>query len=238
MRLIAFGASAVFALPLLVVQLVQAQAVQARYDVLPIESGIYRQTVNVYVYNSQTAPAGPVSLPVVYVPLADERDRAGIERLEAMMQQGTLPYMRIVGIERSGRLMPARESMPAVYADPKGKVEGSLSDDEWFGRFMNSEVVPAVEGKYRCNSFKALYVDEGTPLGKYLLSSRSGGFSAYLTPTPLVWYNGGGRPESANTFQSFYAGLRNKEAYLMAAELDNYLDEYFLKTGRLPRTKE
>lgn len=238
MRLIAFGAAAAFALPLFTLPAVQAQVVQTRYEVLPIESGVYRQTVNVYVYTPSAAPAGTVSLPVVYVPLANEKDRTAIERLEGMMQQGTIPGMRIVGIERSGKLMPARESLPAVYVDPKGKDERSLSDDEWFGRFINSEVVPAVEGRYSCNFFKALYIDEGSALGKAMLSSRSGGYNAYLTPTPLVWFNGGGRPESANTFQAYYNSLRNREAYLMAAELDSYLDEYFLKTGRLPRTKE
>lgn len=238
MRLIAYGVAAAFTLPLFTPQAVQAQVIQARYEVLPIKSGVYRQTVNVYVYTPAAAPAVPESLPVVYVPLANEKDRAGIERLEGMMQQGTIPLMRIVGIERSGKLMPARESVPAVYVDPKGRDETLFSEDEWFGRFINSEVVPAVEGKYRCNSFKALYIDEGSALGKLMLSSRSGSYSAYLTPTPLVWYNGAGRPGSSNTFQAYYNGLRNREAYLMAAELDTYLDEYFLKTGRLPRTKE
>lgn len=228
-------ASAVLVLCL---QTAHAQIKHARYDVLPVESGIYRQTVNVYVYTSPAAPSGAVSLPVVYVPLADEKDRAGMERLEGMMLQGSIPYMRIVGIERTGKLMPLKEVRPVLYTDPKGKDEASLSDDDWFSRFINSEVVPAVEGKYRCNSFKALYIDEGTPLGKSMLSDRAGGFSAYLTPTPFVWFNGAGRPESAKTFLAYYTGLRARDAYLMAAEVDSYVDEYLLKTGRLPRIKE
>lgn len=216
----------------------QAQIKTARYEVLPVQSGVYRQAVNVYVYTTPAAPGDAVALPVVYVPLAAEKDRAAIARLEDMMQQGTLPRMRIVGIERSARLVPVRETAPAVYVDPKGKDEAALSDDEWFGRFVSSEVVPAVEAKYRCNFFKVVYVDESTPLGKQLLASRSGGYSAYLTPTPFVWFNGAGRQESAQSFQSYYAGLQAKETYLMAAELDGYMDELFLKAGRLPRIKE
>lgn len=217
---------------------VHAQVKPARYDVLPVESGVYRQTVNVYVYTSPAAPADALFLPVIYMPLAEEKDRGSIDQLEGMMQQGTIPFMRIVAIERSGKLTPAKEVKPALYVNPKEAGEVSLSDDDWFSRFINSEVVPAVEGAYRCNSFKALYIDEGTPLGKYLLTSRSGGFSAYLTPTPFVWFNGAGRTEPAASFLSYYSGLRHKEAYLLAAELDGYLDEVFLKTGRLPRTKE
>lgn len=231
-------ATSAFAFSVLCLQPVHAQVKPTRYDVLPVESSVYRQSVNVYVYTSPAAPADAVSLPVVYVPLAEEKDRAAIERLEALMQQGTLPYMRIVAIERSAKLAPVREAAPALYVDPKGKTEGSLSDDDWFGRFINSEVVPSVEGKYRCNSFKALYIDEGTPLGQSLLASRAGGYSAYLTPTPFVWFNGAGRSESAQTFQSYYAGLRAQEAYLLALEVDAYLEEVFLKTGRLPRVKE
>lgn len=233
----AVRSTAALVLLFLCFQTVEAQIKTARYEVLPVESGVYRQAVNVYVYTSQ-APSDAVALPVVYVPLASENDRAAIERLEAMMQQGTIPYMRIVGIERSAKLAPVREKAPAVYVDPKGKDEGAVSDDEWFSRFISSEVVPAVEGKYRCNSFKALYIDEATPLGKQMLSSRAGGYSAYLTPTPFVWFNGVGRQESAKSFQSYYAGLRAKEAFLMAAELDGYMDEIILKTGRLPRGKE
>jgi hypothetical protein len=219
-------------------QTIEAQIKTARYDVLPVESGVYRQAVNVYVYASPAGPSDARAMPVVYVPLAGENDRAAIERLVGLIQQGTIPYMRIVGIERFAMLTPAREAVPALYINPKGKDEGVLSDDEWFSRFINSEVVPAVEGKYRCNSFKALYIDEGTPLGKHLLSTRSGGFSAYLTPTPFVWFNGEGRPEPAKTFVSYYSGLQAKEAYLMAVEMDEYTDEFYLKTGRLPTIKE
>lgn len=234
----AVRATTAFALLFLLLPGAHAQVKPARYEVLPVESRVYRQTVNVYVYTTPAAPASTVSLPVIYVPLATEKDRGSIDQLESMMQQGTIPYMRIVGIERTGKLMPVKEVTPALYVNPKDVEEVSLSDDDWFSRFINSEVVPAVEGAYRCNSFKALYIDEGTPLGKHLLTRRSGGFSAYLTPTPFVWFNGAGRSEPANSFLSYYSGLRQKEAYLLAAELDDYLDEVFLKTGRLPRTKE
>lgn len=218
--------------------ILHAQVKPARYEVLPVTSGVYRQTVNVFAYTSPAAPAGAVSQPVIYVPLAEEKDRESIGRLEALMQQGTLPYMRIVGIERFGKLMPVSEVVPALYVNPKEAGKVSPSDNDWFSRFINSEVVPAVEGAYRCNSFKALYLDESTPMGRHLLASRSGGFNAYLTPTPFVWFNGAGRSEPANSFQSYYAGLRNREAYLLAAELDDYLDEELLKNGRLPRAKD
>ena len=76
-----------FAALALCLQPVSAQIIQTRYEVLPVRSEIYNQTVNVFVYTSPAALAGEAAMPVVYVPLLSQKDSACFMRLEQMMQQ-------------------------------------------------------------------------------------------------------------------------------------------------------
>lgn len=215
-----------------------AQIVQTRFDKLPVTSDIYRQTVNVYVYTTPAAPADAVALPVVYVPLVQQKDTANLTLLEGMMQEGAMPYMRIVAIERLDKAAPAAAAAAALYADPKGYSEGESSADAWFCQFIDREVIPAMEAKYKCNTFRALYIDESCPLGAYLLKNHLRGFSAYLSPTPFVWFNEDRRPGSAGTFIGYYSGLQGKEAILAAAEREGAVEEYFLKMRKATWQKE
>lgn len=204
----------------------RAQAVPTRFEVMPIQSGIYQQTVNVYVYRPAAAPAGEASLPVVYVPLLSEKDTACLARLEQMMQRGTLPYMRLVAVERTGSVAPA------VYVSPKRLEDVEVTDDEWFCRFLAGEVMPAVEGAYPGNAFRALYVDEASSLGGYMVANHSSSYSACLSPEDFVWFSEGRPPARAKTFAAYYTGLRAQKAVFAAAETDQHGDEFFLKTGK------
>jgi hypothetical protein len=208
------------------------QVITSRFDRLPIESGVYGQTVSIRVYASPLAPTGDLSLPVVYVPLVEQEDSALILRLEQMMQEGILPFMRIVTIERSGKVAPAVGAEPALYFDPKAQSQVAPSADAWFCRFLDSEVIQAVEGNYRCNSFRALYVDESSPLGTYLLRNPPRGFTAYLSPAPFVWSDGEHHSGPARTFKAYYSGLLGKEGLMVGTEKDGTPEEYFLKTRK------
>jgi len=99
-------------------------------------------------------------------------------------------------------------------------------------RFIDSEVIPAIEGKYKCASFKALCIDEGSPFGNYILGSQARGFNAYLSLTPFIWFNSGRRPESAKAFFAYYAGFSDGGASIVIAGEDNNTDELYLKTGK------
>lgn len=203
-----------------------AQTVATRYDVVPIRSAVYSQTRYVFVYTPKAAPAGATALPVVYLPEADAKDSACFEQLEQLMQAGTLPYMRMVGIERNKGV-----AAPAVFNSPRSLGDPAMAADEWYYRFIAGEVVPVVEAQYRCSPFRTLCIDENTQFGFYMLHHQSRSFSAYLNLAPFFWLNEVRRPLSAKTFQAYYAGWQSN-ALLVAAADDSNGDEFYLKTGR------
>jgi predicted alpha/beta superfamily hydrolase len=228
----------VYAFVLTTHQALHAQATPNRFDVVPIQSGVYKQTLNAFVYTSGSAPTNLAALPTVYVPGVGQRDSTYFQRLDKMMQEGAMPYMRIVGIERSGS--EAAETAPemAAYHDPKGKVSYVATPDESYYRFINSEVIPAIEEKYKCASFKALCIDEASPFGSYILDNQSRSFNAYLSLTPFLWFNTSRRPETAKAFFAYYAGLGAVEEGALAVDMDHGTDELYLKTGKRSWLKE
>lgn len=232
MRSVAFFSTAALAVLALTSAPAGAQTGSTRYEVVPIRSHIYGQMLNVFVYTPKAAPAEAPVLPVVYLPGIDTKDSAYFLRLEQLMQAGTLPYMRIVGIGRHPDESPAFAAEPAAFKSPKGVGEPATAANEWYYRFIASEVVPAVEEKYRCSAFRTLCIDESSDFGAYMLRHQSRGFSAYLSLGPLVWFNEGRRPLSTRSFLDYYFGKRAGESLVAAADDDSDLDELYLKTGR------
>jgi predicted alpha/beta superfamily hydrolase len=231
MRSVAFFSAAALAALTLAFTPADAQTVVTRYEVLPIHSTVYGQTLRVFVYTAKAAPAEPAPLPVVYLPEVDASDSACFQQLEQLMQAGTLPYMRIVGIERNPAGAPALAAGPIAFNSPRGIGDPATAANEWYYRCIAAEVIPAVEAKYRCSAFRVLCLDEATGFGTYMLRHQSRGFSAYLSVAPFFWLNEGRRPLAARSFQAYYAGWRDNEA-LLAADDDSNPDEAYLKTGR------
>jgi hypothetical protein len=234
---VAFFSSAALAVLALSFAPADAQTLATRYEVVPVRSSVYGQTINVFVYTSKTAPGEASSLPVVYVPQFDKNDSTYFQRLEQLIQSGAFPYMRIVGIEGYGSDAPALAAEPAVFAIPKGMGAPTTAANEWYYRFIASEVVPAVEEKYRCSAFRALCIDESSVFGAYMIGHQSRGFSAYLSLSPLVWFNEGRRPLSTKSFLDYYFGKRAAESLIAAAD-DSDGNELYLKTGRRSGIKQ
>ena len=224
MRSVAFFSTAAFSILTLVFNPATAQTHATRYEVLPVRSSVYGQTLRVFVYTAKAAPAEPAPLPMVYLPEVDTRDSTCFQQLEQLMLEGTLPYMRIVGIERH----PAG---PAAFTSPRGIGDPATAANEWYYRCIVGEVIPEVEATYRCTAFRVLCLDETTAFGTYMLLHQSRSFSAYLSVAPYFWLNEGRRPLSARSFQAYYADWSSNEALLAAAN-DSNLDEAYLKTGR------
>jgi hypothetical protein len=238
MQPIAFRLLTAFAIVCSAQYSLYAQAMPNRFDVVPIQSGVYKQTLNAFVYTSGATPNHLTALPTVYVPGVGLRDSAYFQQLDKLMQQGAMPYMRVVGIERSGSEAVATVPEIAAYQDPKEKGSRTASADESYYRFINSEVIPAIEEKYKSASFKALCIDEASPFGVYILENGSRSFNAYLSLTPFLWFNAARRPETAKAFFSYYALLKGEQTDALAGDIDSGTDELYLKTGKRGWVKE
>ena len=238
MQPLAFRFFATLAVVATVHDTVHAQAIPNRFDVVPIQSGVYKQTLNAFVYTSGATPTNLTALPTVYVPGVRQRDSAYFQQLDKLMQEGAIPYMRIIGIERSSNEAPAAAPETAAYQDPKEKGTRTASADESYYRFINSEVIPAIEEKYQCASFKALCIDDASPFGAYMLENGTRSFNAYLSLQPLLWFNAARRPETAKAFFAYYAGLKGVQSDALADAIDCGTDELYLKTGKQSWVKE
>ena len=238
MRRFAFLLYTAFAACILLAHPVAAQVTPTRQDIVPIQSGIYKQTMNVFVHSSNAATASSESLPVVYIPNIRKQDSAYYTRLRQLMQEGSMPQMRIVGIEYTLPEAAGQAVESQDYVNPKDKGELQLSAEESYYRFINTEVIPAIEGKYNCSPFKALCLEEGSGFADYMLKNHSSQFNAFINLTPFVWFNVRRQPETAKAFLAYIAGLTSKDAVPAPGDDSGAVDEHFLKTGRPGWVKE
>ncbi|TDF35184.1 esterase [Alteromonadaceae bacterium M269] len=128
--------------------------------------------------------------------------------LESLQSQRAAPEVIIVAIENTDRL---RDLYPTVNRDPNGPV-GAGGGGAKFLQFITTELMPAVESKYRAHDFRIIAgASAAGAFSLYALQKKPELFDAALAYSAAVWWNYGATGKSTVEF------LKNAEV------LDHYI---------------
>ena len=128
--------------------------------------------------------------------------------LESLQDANAAPEVIIVVIENTDRL---RDFTPTVNQDPRGPVNlgGGAAK---FLEFIESELIPFVNTKYRTHDFKIISgASIGGVFSLYALQSKPALFQAHIAYSPAVWWDYGA---PANTTKAFLADSTNLNSYV------------------------
>ena len=128
--------------------------------------------------------------------------------LERLQEASAAPEVIIVAIENTDR---QRDLFPTVNQEPQGPI-GIGGGAPKFLTFIENELIPFVDNKYRTHNFKVIAgASAGGVFVLYALQTKPELFQAHLAYSAAVWWNHGATAKSTKAF------MANTKA------LDNYL---------------
>ena len=126
--------------------------------------------------------------------------------LERLQDASAAPEVIIVAIENTNRL---RDLYPTVNQEPQGPV-GIGGGAPKFLRFIENELIPFVDKKYRTHNFKVIAgASAGGVFVLYTLQTKPELFQAHLAYSAAVWWNHGATAKSAKAFMAKTKTLDN-----------------------------
>ncbi|WP_290614955.1 alpha/beta hydrolase-fold protein [Arsukibacterium sp. UBA3155] len=119
--------------------------------------------------------------------------------LERLQEANSAPEVIIVAIENTDRL---RDFYPTVNQEPQGPV-GAGGGAPKFLSFIENELIPFVDKKYRTHDFKVIAgASAGGVFVLYALQTNPELFQAHLAYSAAVWWNYGASVKSTKAFMS------------------------------------
>lgn len=151
-----------------------------------------------------TPPEGPV--PILYMPdggLAEDfLHIAGL--LQVSVSNGTIRPFLLVGIENTQR----RRDLTGPTADPEDrKIAPVVGGSAAFRRFIRTELIPAIRGRYSTTDESAIVGESlaGLFVVETLLTEPDL-FDIYIAFDPSLWWNGGALVDEAKDRLAAAAG--------------------------------
>lgn len=151
-----------------------------------------------------TPPEGPV--PILYMPdggLAEDfLHIAGL--LQVSVSNGTIRPFLLVGIENTQR----RRDLTGPTADPEDrKIAPVVGGSAAFRRFIRTELIPAIRGRYSTTDESAIVGESlaGLFVVETLLTEPDL-FDTYIAFDPSLWWNGGALVDEAKDRLAAAAG--------------------------------
>jgi uncharacterized protein len=126
--------------------------------------------------------------------------------LERLQDVNAAPEVIIVAIENTDRL---RDFYPTVNQEPQGPV-GIGGGAPKFLSFIENELIPFVDKKYRTHDFKIIAgASAGGVFVLYALQTNPELFRAHLAYSAAVWWNYGASVKSTKAFMSETKNIDN-----------------------------
>jgi predicted alpha/beta superfamily hydrolase len=180
-----------------------------------VESGALAETRLVHVHTPRTAAAGP--LPVLYMPDGgmDEDFPHVVNAVEALVQQGKVRPVIVVGIPNTQRRRDL--TGPTEVASDRAiapKVGGSAA----FRQFIREELIPEIDRRYKTTAERGIIGESlaGLFVVETFLEEPSL-FTHYVALDPSLWWNKGALVASAaNRLRAFDSSPRT--LYLAASK--------------------
>ncbi len=186
------------------------------HDTFAIPSRALGETRTVYVHTPAAYRAGRTALPVLYMPDGglDEDFPHVVATVDSLVAQGAIRPVIVVGIpnterrrDLTGLTRVARDSAIAP------RVGGSAA----FRRFLRTELVPAIEARYRTTGERALVGESlaGLFVVETFLTDPTL-FTHYVAFDPSFWWNGGALVDTAR-FALARGDLAGRTVYLTSS---------------------
>ena len=173
--------------------------------------------------------------PVLYLLDGLQNIKHVVATSEFLAETGLIPPMIIVGVKSIDR---ARDFTPSKAGENAyGAVEGAGIPQSGgapeFLRFLEKELIPFIEKKYRTHPYRIL---EGHSFGglfsTYTLMQQPHIFDAYIIQAPALWWNKEEMTSNAKSFYSknlhldktVYFGIGGNDGWGMRQELKRYVE--------------
>ena len=157
-------------------------------DLFAIDSKVMAERRQVIVWTPPGYAVGNASYPVLYLTDAERQFGHTATTVEFLSRNGRMPAMIVVGIFNTDR---TRDLTP--YKDKEDDVQlPTAGGADRFLRFIETELVPWVEGEYRTQRFRAFAGHSfGGLFAMHALASRPDLFNAVVAVSPsLSWRQG------------------------------------------------
>ena len=165
-----------------------AQEPLAMGEAFTIESRVMAEQRRVIVWTPPGYAAGKSAYPVLYLTDADRQFGHTVTTVEFLSRNGRMPPMIVVGIFNTDR---TRDLTPYKDSDADQQLPTAGGGDR-FLRFIETELVPWVEGRYRTEKFRAFAGHSfGGLFALHALATRPELFDAVIAvSSTLAWRQG------------------------------------------------
>ncbi len=157
-------------------------------EVFAIDSKVMSERRQVIVWTPPGYAIGTASFPVLYLTDAERQFGHTVTTVEFLSRNGRMPPMIVVGVFNTDR---TRDLTP--YKDKEDDVQlPTAGGADRFLRFIETELVPWVEGQYRTQRFRAFAGHSfGGLFAMHALATRPDLFNAIVAVSPsLPWRQG------------------------------------------------
>lgn len=204
-----FISQRISALLLLLIFSATSAANEAKYEIEKINSKVLNEERTAVVQLPASYQSNPNKVyPVLF--RLDDKGNLPMESvlLNSLHAQGAAPEVILVAIENTDRV---RDLTPTVNHDPRGPVGVGGGADKFLD-FIETELIPHIEGKYRTHNFR---IFSGASIGGLLvlhsLQSRPHLFQAHIAYSPAVWW---GEYTTAKNVKEFIANSKELNSFL------------------------
>lgn len=152
-------------------------------DVVTLESKILKETRTLYISCPPGYEAGSGTFPVLYVLDGDGRFPFAASVVQFLSNAGRIPEFIVVALSNGpGRNIRNRDMTPPESPDKPGGVAN-------FQMFMETELFPFIDNKYRTQPYRILYGHSLAGLYTfYTLFTKPALFDAYIASSPSVMH--------------------------------------------------
>ncbi|AIY66839.1 alpha/beta hydrolase-fold protein [Pseudoalteromonas piratica] len=199
----------VSALLLLLIFSISSFANESQYKVETINSKVLNEERTAVVQLPKSYQSNPNKVyPVLF--RLDGKGNLPVESalLDSLHQQNAAPEVILVAIENTDR---ARDLTPTVNHDPRGPVGVGGGGDKFLD-FIEKELIPHIEEKYRTHNFR---IFSGASIGGLLVlhsfQSRPHLFQAHLAYSPAVWW---GDESTSKDVKEFISNSKELDSFL------------------------
>jgi predicted alpha/beta superfamily hydrolase len=159
-------------------------------ELFSLESKVMGESRQALVWTPPGYAGGARAYPVLYVTDADRQFGHTVTTVEFLSRNGRMPPMIVVGLFNTDR---TRDLTP--YRDRDDETGGPMANAggaDRFLQFIETELVPWVESRYRTAKFRAFAGHSfGGLFGVHALATKPGLFNAVVAVSPtLGWRQG------------------------------------------------
>lgn len=171
--------------------------------------------------------------PVLYMTDANDGMAHAISTLEFLVRNGRIPDLIVVGIENTDRTRDLTPTRVASGSEGTGFDVSTSGGADNFLRFVETEVMPQIETKYRTSPYKIFAGHSfGGLFAIHTLLTHPDAFNAYIAASPSLQWDKGSELKRAEQFLAAHKELK-KSLFFTIANEGGVMQQSFDRFGAL-----